>query len=97
MRLFGPEDLEFMGYGADVVASRRVTMSRWLSLSPYAGVSAQLFTSHEKSAVVSLADQRVAGAQAMLGAVVEVSRARLGVEYNAADVRTISMKVGMGW
>jgi hypothetical protein len=38
----------------------------------------------------------VLGAQAMVGATLQVSKARLGVEYNAAKVNSFSIKVGIG-
>lgn len=94
--MYGPEDLEFTVYGADAIVSRTITVARWASLSPYAGISAHLSTSHEKSAVVDLEDERVLGAQATLGAAIQLSRTRLAMEYNAAKVGTISFKVGVG-
>jgi hypothetical protein len=96
-RMYGPEDLDFSVYGADLVTSRRITLSRWASVSPYAGVSTYMGSSHEKSAVVSLDDERVVGAQGMLGAVLQLSAARLSAEYNVAAVNTMSLKVGFGW
>ena len=38
----------------------------------------------------------VLGAQAMVGATLQVSKARLGVEYNAAKVNSVSLKIGVG-
>lgn len=94
--LFGPDDANLTVYGLDLVASRKVALTRWAAVSPYVGVSGYLSTSHEKSAVVALEDERVAGGQAMAGAVLQLSRVRIATEYNAAAVRTISLKVGVG-
>jgi hypothetical protein len=93
--MYGPEDLEFSVYGADFLASRRYGMfGGKLALSPYAGVSATLSRSHEKSAVVDLDDENVFGAQATAGAVAEFSVARVAVEYSAARVQSMSLKIG---
>ncbi|MFL5582062.1 MAG: hypothetical protein ACJ8AO_16980 [Gemmatimonadaceae bacterium] len=94
--LYGPEDADLTVYGMDLVASRKLTPMRWVQVSPYAGVSGYLSTSHEKTAAVALDDERVAGGQAMAGAVLQLSKARVAAEYNAAKVRTISLKVGFG-
>jgi hypothetical protein len=94
--LYGPEDADLTVYGTDLVASRKLTLTRWAEVSPYVGVSGYLSTSHEKTAAVALHDERVAGAQAMAGAVLQLSKARLAAEYNAAKVRTVSVKVGFG-
>lgn len=96
--LYGPEDLDFTVYGVDLVASKEYTISpRWVSVSPYAGVSTYLSSSHEKSAVVNLADENILGAQGMVGAVVQVKGVRLAMEYNAAKVSSRSMKVGFSF
>ncbi len=94
--LYGPEDLSLIVYGVDMVASRTVTLSRWAAVSPYVGVSTYLSTSHEKSAVVSLDDERTIGAQSMVGATMQLSVARLAAEYNIAKVPTFSLKIGFG-
>jgi hypothetical protein len=65
-------------------------------VSPYVGGSTYLSPSHEKTAAVNLDDERVLGAQAMVGATLQVSKARLGIEYNAAKVNSFSLKVGVG-
>ena len=96
--LYGPEDLDFSVYGADLVASRQYGLSACrVSVSPYAGVSASLSRSHEKSAVVTLTDERVFGAQATAGVVVQVAGARLAVEYVAARVPNVSSRVRRRW
>jgi hypothetical protein len=96
MSLYGPEDLDLTVYGADVVASRRFALTKWADVSPYVGVSTYLARSHEKSAVVSLDDERALGGQAMVGTELRLSKARFAAEYNAAKVRSISLKVGIG-
>ena len=94
--LFGPADVDLTVYGVELVASRRIALARRAELSPYAGVSTYLAASHEQSAKVTLHDERVPGAQAMLGAALQLSALRLGVEYNAARVHSLSLKVGIG-
>lgn len=95
--LFGPDDLDFTVYGLDLLASREVFTSRWLSLSPYAGVSSYLSRSHEKTAAVRLDDESVLGAQAMIGVVANLSAARIAVEYNTARVNSRSFKLGIAF
>ena len=94
--LYGPEDADLTVYGMDLVASRKITLTRWAELSPYVGVSGYLSTSHEKTSVVALDDERVAGGQAMAGVAARLWKARIAAEYNAAQVRTVSLKVGFG-
>lgn len=94
--MYGPDDLDLRVYGVDLVASKEFT-ARWVSVSPYAGVSSYLSTAHEKTAAVALSDENVLGGQAMVGAVVQVSAARLGVEFNTARVGTRSLKVGVAF
>ena len=95
--LFGPDDLNLAVYGLDALASRTYAVASWASLSPYAGVSTYLSRSHEKSAVVNLADESVAGAQAMLGVVARISKARIAMEYNTARVNSRSFKLGVSF
>ena len=94
--LYGPEDADLTVYGMDLVASRKLTLTRWAEVSPYVGVSGYLSTSHEKTAAVALDDERVVGGQAMAGVSMQLWKARIAAEYNAARVRTISLKVGVG-
>ena len=89
-------DASLTVYGMDLVASRKLPLTRWAAVSPYVGVSGYLSSSREQSAVVALDDERVGGAQAMAGAVLQLSKARIAAEYNVARVRTISLKVGVG-
>lgn len=92
--LYGPEDLDFAVIGLDLVASREIALSSWASVSPYAGVSSYLTAASEKSSVVNLDNEYVGGSQAMVGAAFQLSGARVAMEYNAAKVNSISMKVG---
>ena len=93
--LFGPEDLNFAVYGVDVLASKEFKLfSDWVSLSPYVGISSYLSRSHEKTNKVDLKDENIVGGQGMVGAVLKLSKARLGVEYNLARVNTLSFKIG---
>lgn len=94
--MYGPADLDFTVYGVDLLASRTVTAFGRAAVSPYAGVSTYLSTSHEKTAAVNLDDERVLGAQAMVGAAVQLSLVHLGLEYNVASVPSLSLKVGIG-
>lgn len=96
VKMYGPADLDFTVYGADLLASRTMSLTRWVALSPYAGVSTYLSSSHEKTTAVDLDDERVLGAQGMVGAALELSKARFAVEYNVARVSTFSLKVGIG-
>ena len=96
VNMYGPDDLNLTVVGADVLASRNFALSRWAAVSPYVGVSTYLSNTHEKSAVVALDDEHVLGAQASMGASVQLSVARLGVEYNVARVNSFSLKVGFG-
>lgn len=95
--LFGPEDVDFQVYGADLVASRRILfLSDRVALSPYASVSASLSRAHEKSDVVALDNERVTGVQATAGASLQVAGVRLAIETVAARVPNVSMKIGFG-
>jgi hypothetical protein len=95
--MYGPEDVGFNVVGADLLASRRMILSRWAAIAPYAGVSTFLTSAQEKSAVVALESERVLGGQAMVGASLEVFNARLSMEYNVAKVNSTSIKIGVGW
>ncbi len=96
--LYGPEDVDLTVYGLDLVASKRVpVLAGRAAISPYAGVSTFLSRSHEKTAAVALADEHVLGAQAMVGAVAQLSLARLAVEHSFATVSTTTFKLGIGF
>jgi hypothetical protein len=96
--IFGPEDLGYTVYGLDLLASKEYAIFiDWLLVSPYAGVSTYLSSSHEKTAAVSLKDENIVGVQGMIGAVAQISSARLAVEYNFAKVSTLSFKLGIGF
>ena len=94
--LYGPDDIGFQVYGVDVLASRSFALTPWASVSPYVGGSTYLATSHEKSAVVDLDDEHTFGGQGMVGAAVQLSAARLAVEYNVSQVNSFSLKIGFG-
>ncbi len=94
--LYGPDDVSFNVTGVDLVASRTLRVARWTTISPYAGVSTYLTRSREKSTAVNLADESAAGMQAMAGAVLQLSKAKLAVEYNAAEVNSLSFRIGFG-
>lgn len=94
--LYGPEDVDLTVLGWDVVASRRVAVNDWFTVSPYAGFSSYLSMAREKSPLVDLDNEYRGGSQAMAGVTLQVGPARLGAEYNAARVNSISMKVGFG-
>lgn len=64
-------------------------------LAPYVGVSTYVANSHEKTEAVDLHDEIVGDGQAMVGTVLRLSIATLGVEYNFAKVNTLSFKVGV--
>jgi hypothetical protein len=94
--MYGPEDLNFAVYGVDLLTSRKFDVARWAAVSPYAGVSTYLSRAHEKTSAVALHDENVIGMQSMVGASVQLSKARLGVEYSFAKVPSFSLKVGFG-
>ena len=94
--IYGPDDLNFATYGLDFLASREYSLlSDWVSISPYAGVSAYLANSHETTAAVDLSDEHVVGVQGTVGAVTQISIARLAVEYSVARVNSLSFKLGV--
>jgi hypothetical protein len=96
--MYGPEDLNLNVAGLDVVASRELPVfSDWVSISPYAGASVYLSNSHETTASVNLQDEHVVGVQGVVGAVPQISLARLAVEYNVSRVNSISFKVGVAF
>jgi hypothetical protein len=92
--LFGPEDLNLTVYGLDLIASRQYPLLARVSIAPYVGVSGYLSSSHEKAAVVSLHDERVAGVHAMAGAVAQISVLRIAVEYDAGSVQARTVRIG---
>lgn len=93
--LYGPADLNFAAFGVDLLASRKFqTSNRRVAITPYATVSGSMAGAREKSPVVTLKDESVFGTQASAGAVVELYGARVAMEYVAARVSNVSMKVG---
>jgi len=96
--LHGPEDFDLRVYGLDLLASKEYAVySDWVSVSTYAGVSTYLSSSHETTAAVSLEDEKILGVQGMVGAVAQISIARLAMEYNFAAVNSLSFKLGIGF
>ena len=96
--LYGPDDVDLTVYGIDLIASKKFVISEGrFTCSPYAGISGYVASSHEKSPVVQLKDETVGGAQGMLGVSADVYFAKLGVEYNFAEVSTLSFKIGVGF
>lgn len=94
--LYGPDDLNLTAYGADILASKKIrVIKNWASISPYAGVSASVTHSHEKTESVVLEDENIAGVQAMAGAVAQIYFLTIGAEYNFANVNTFSYKLGV--
>lgn len=94
--LFGPDDVGFDVSGLDLVGSRTLKLTRRVELSPYAGVSGYLTRTQERSAVVNLADERALGLQAMGGVTLSGYGVRLGMEYNVAEVSSMSIRIGFG-
>jgi len=95
--LFGPADLDLTVLGLDLPASWTFGVTDRLTISPYAGISNYLSHAHEKSAAVRLGDEIVPGSQSMIGAVAQISKARLAVEFSSARVRTRSFRVGVSF
>jgi len=93
--MYGPKDLGFTVYGVDLVASRRIPLATWASISPYVGASTYLAHSHEKSSLVDLRDENVLGVQGTVGAAAQLSLARVSAEYGVARVSSFSMKIGV--
>ena len=94
--LYGPDDLDLAVCGLDLIASKKFTVySDWASISPYVGVSSYLVHAHEKTDAVNLHDEDISGSQAMAGLVAQIKIVRLGVEYNFANVNSLSYKLGI--
>jgi hypothetical protein len=93
--MFGPEELDFSVYGFDLVASRKYAVGTRISVSPYVVLSSSWSRSREKSPNVDLPEENVFGSHPALGAVAQFSVARVAVEYSAAKVNTLSIKVGV--
>jgi hypothetical protein len=93
--LFGPEDVKLQVYGIDVITSKEFPLYfKWASIAPYAGMSSYLSSSRETTTKVDLHNENTVGVQAMVGAVLKLGAARLGVEYNASRLNTFSFKLG---
>ena len=94
--LFGPEDVDLKVYGVDVVTSWNQWKFGGVTLVPYADVATYLSNSHEKSPVVSLADEHVLGAMATGGIALQFSAVRIAAEASISRLPSIAMKVGFG-
>jgi hypothetical protein len=93
--LYGPQDMNFAVYAVDLLASKQINVFKnWLSLSPYAGGSVYLASSHEKSDLVNLKDENQLGVQVMIGAVATIRNISIAAEYNLARVNTMSLRLG---
>lgn len=97
LSMYGPKDLDFNLIGLDLLASRKFDLVKWTSVSPYAGVSTFLSNAYEKSKVVDLKDEHTVGLQGQIGAVAQISMARIGVEYSVAKVSSFSIKLGVAF
>jgi hypothetical protein len=95
--LFGPEDVNATVYGVDAVVSRTFNIRRGVSIAPYVGATSFLSTTSEKSNVVDLPDEHIAGVHANAGAVANVSFLRVAFEYDAAAVQSRTLKIGFGF
>ncbi len=95
--MYGPKDMDFNMYGLDMLASKKFNLAKWASVSPYAGVSAFVSNAYEKSKVVDLKDEHTLGLQGQIGAVAQVSMARIGVEYSVAKINSFSLKLGVAF
>ncbi|HLP12213.1 MAG TPA: hypothetical protein VK177_09810 [Flavobacteriales bacterium] len=93
-RLYGPDDINFTTCSADVLAGKKLKLYKnWLSVSPYIGCSGYYARAHEKTSAVQLKNESVFGLQAMAGANIQISHFNVGVEYNVANVNTLSFKL----
>jgi hypothetical protein len=96
MSLFGPDDLDLNVYGLDLVTSWKQWTYKRAAVVPYASVATYLASSHEKTNAVNLADERVIGVMATLGAQLQLSVVRVAAEASVAKLPSISMKFGIG-
>jgi len=74
-------------------------MKHWLKDQHFRSLlknSSYLAISREKSALVNLSSEQVIGGLAMVGTEVQLSKARLAVEYDVSRVNSLSLKVGVG-
>ena len=96
MSLFGPADVDLSVYGVDVVANWKHFKVGPTTITPYVGVATYLASSHEKSSVVNLTDEHVGSAIGTIGAALQFSAVRVGVETSISQVPSIAIKVGFG-
>jgi len=95
MALFGPEDVGLHVYGIDVVANWKHLKVGPATLTPYAGVATFLSSSHEKSPVITLDDERVLSAMGTAGAALQLSVVRVSAEASASRLPSFAVKVGI--
>lgn len=94
--LFGPADLTLNTYGLEAVVSKEwAVYSDWLTVSPYLGVSTYMAHARETTEAVNLKDETRAGLQTMAGVAAHIYFVSLGLEYNVAQLQTVSFKVGV--
>ncbi len=96
MSLFGPDDLDLTTYGVELVTNWKQWTYKRATVVPYAGVATYLASSHEKTTAVSLADERVIGTMATVGAELQFSAFRLAAETSVGKLPSISMRLGVG-
>lgn len=96
--LYGPDDLNLSVFGLDLLASKKFTVfNDRTTISPYVGLSTWLSRGHEKTDAVTLKDENILGLQSMVGATAQIYFARLGVEYNFANVNSFSYRMGVNF
>jgi hypothetical protein len=95
--LYGPADLNLYVVGVDVLASKNFNLNSHFGVSTYGGISAYGSHAHEKTDAVDLKDEYVSGLQGMAGIVARIYFAKIGVEYNFANVNTLSYKLGFNF
>ena len=94
--LFGPEDVDLKVYSLDMVASWKHLTFGPATFVPYAVVASYFSTSHEKSPLVNLQDERVGNSIATLGAALQFSVVRIAAETSVSKVPSIALKLGIG-
>jgi hypothetical protein len=95
--LFGPADVNLAAVGLDLLGSRRVTITRKVSVTPYVGWSSIASAGRETTDAVNLEAEVAASSQAMAGAVLEVAMFRIAAEFTTGKAATRSLKVGVAF
>lgn len=88
-RMFGPEDLRLGNTSADLLASKK-----WDWVEPYVGGSIGYSQSRETTDEVNLQPARNLSPRLLAGAKVDFKFISASVEYDLAQVRTFSFKLG---